>query len=91
MSLHIEEDNVHKTTAYDFVVQKLYDELVQGFHSCTQDEHQEDSRQHMADAGENHHGLEEVFNDNGFPSVLGLQEMITPDRLARERTPTPEQ
>lgn len=45
----------------------------------------------MADAGENHHGLSEVFNDNSFPSVLGLQEMITPERLARERTPTPEQ
>lgn len=90
-SLYTEEGDVYETTAHDFVVQKLYDELVQGFHGCTQDEHHEDSRRHMADAGENHHGLSEVFNDNSFPSVLGLQEMITPERLARERTPTPEQ
>jgi hypothetical protein len=45
----------------------------------------------MIDAGENHHGLGEIFNDDSFPSVLGLQEMITPERLARERAPRPEQ
>ena len=38
-SLHIEEGNVHETTAHDLVVQKLYDELVHGFHGCTQNEH----------------------------------------------------
>jgi hypothetical protein len=90
-SSHTEEGDVYETTAHDFVVQKLYDELVQGFHGCTRDEHHEDSRRHMADAGENHYGLGEIFNDDSFPSVLGLQEMITPERLARERTPTPEQ
>jgi hypothetical protein len=72
-------------------MQKLYDELVQGFYGRTRDKHHEDSRRHMADAGENHYGLREVFNDNSFSSVLGLQEMITLERLARERTPTPEQ
>jgi len=89
-SLHTEGGDVYETTAHDIVVQKLYDELVQGFHGCTEEEHREDSRRHMADAGENHHGLGEVFNDDSFPSVLGLQEMITPERLARELSPTPE-
>jgi hypothetical protein len=87
----LEEGDVYETTAHDFVVQKLYDELVQGFNVCTQDEHHEDSRRHMADAGENHYSFSEIFSDNSFPSVLGLQEMITPEHLARERTPTPEQ
>jgi hypothetical protein len=90
-SLHIEEGDNAETTAHDFVVEKLYDELVQGFHGCTEEDHHEDRRRHIVDAGENHHGLEEIFNDNSFPSVLGLQEMITPERLARERMPTPEQ
>jgi hypothetical protein len=90
-SLHTEEDDVYETTAHEFVVQKLYNELIQGFYGYTEDEHRKDSRQHIADAGENYHSLGKVFNDDSFPSVLGLQEMITPERLARERSPTPEQ
>ncbi|KAI7226593.1 hypothetical protein KC330_g8763 [Hortaea werneckii] len=81
----------NETTAHDLVVQKSYNELVQGFHGCTEEEHNEDRRQHMIDAGENDHGLGEVFNDDRFPSVLGLQEINTPERLARERPPRPEQ
>jgi hypothetical protein len=42
-----EGDDVDETTAHDFVVQKLYDELVQGFYGCTEEEHNEDCRQHM--------------------------------------------
>jgi hypothetical protein len=90
-SLGSEGGDVDETTAHEFVVQKLYDELVQGFHGCTEEEHNEDRRQHMIEVGENHHGLGETFNDDSFPSVLGLQEMITPERLARERAPRPEQ
>lgn len=89
--LHIEESDADDTTAHDFVVEKLYDELVRGFHGCTEEEHNEDRRRHMIDAGENHHGLGATFSDDSFPSVLGLQEMITPERLARERPPRPEQ
>jgi hypothetical protein len=54
-SLNSEGGDVNETTAHDFVVQKLYDELVQGFHGCTEEEHDEDRRRHMIDAGENHH------------------------------------
>jgi hypothetical protein len=86
-SFHIEESDDHETTPHDFVVQKLYDELVQGFYGCTRDEHHEDSRRHMADAGENHYGLGEIFNDDSFPSVLGLQEMITPERACTKKRP----
>lgn len=88
----VSDDSVaDEVTAHEFVVQKLYDELVNGFHGCTNEEHNEDRRRHLIDAGDNHHSLEEMFNDDTFPSVLGLQEMITPERLARERAPTADQ
>lgn len=77
--------------ALGFVVQKLYEQLVYGFHGCTDEEHNEDRRRHLIHAGDNHHGLAEIFNDNTFPSVLGLQEMITPEHLARGRAPTADQ
>jgi len=48
-SLRIKEGDVREKTAHDFVVQKLYDELLHDFHGCTQDQHYEDSRRHMAD------------------------------------------
>jgi hypothetical protein len=52
LSLNSELGDTYGTTAHDFVVQKLYDELVQGFHGCTEEEHNEDRRRHMIDAGE---------------------------------------
>lgn len=90
-SLLSEDSEDDEVTPLEFVVQKLYEELVHGFHGCTEEEHNEHRRRHLIDVGDNHHGLAEMFNDNTFPSVLGLQEMITPERLARERRPTPDQ
>lgn len=92
-SLHSESfaHDQDEADAHDFVVDKLYDQLVHGFHGCTEEQHRDSHRRHVADAGDNHYGLHEVFNDNTFPSVLELQEMITPERLAREQAPTPEQ
>ena len=45
----------------------------------------------METAGNNHYGLGEVFNDPDFPSVLGLSEMISPERLARQENPSSSQ
>lgn len=85
---------VHMCFLYNIHRFKIYiglDDIMQGLHSCKRDEHHENSRRHMADEGENHHGLGEVCNDNSFLSVLGLQETTTPKRLARERTQILEQ
>lgn len=84
-------EDAEEISAHEHTVHKIYEELQHGFHGCTEDDHREALRQHMADAGENHHGLGEIFNDMRFPSVLGLSDMITPERLARQQTPTSEQ
>lgn len=89
--LHGEDSEDDEATPLEFVVQKLYEELVHGFHGCTEEEHDEHRRRHLIDVGDNHHSLAEMFNDDTFPSVLGLQEMITPERLARERRPSADQ
>jgi hypothetical protein len=86
-----EEEEEQEISAEDFVIQKLYDELIHGFHGCTEEEHFTQHQTHLSDAGDNHHGMGAMFNDDAFPSVLGLQDMITPERLARERAPTPQQ
>lgn len=39
----------------------------------------------MESAGNNHHSLKDVFNDAYFPSVLGLSDIITPERLAQQQ------
>lgn len=62
-----------------------------GFHGCTDEEHNEEHRRHSIDAGNYHHSLAEMYNDDTFPPVLALQEMITPERLAWARAPTADQ
>jgi hypothetical protein len=39
----------------------------------------------------NHHSLDDIFNNPNFPSVLVLPNMISADRLARQAAPTPAQ
>lgn len=48
-SLSNEDHNLDEVTAHDIVVQKLYDELVQGFHGCTEEEHYENRRRHLVE------------------------------------------
>ena len=79
-------DEQDETSAQDYMVQKLYDQLAVVFHGCSEEQHAEKLRKHMETAGDNHHGLSEIFNDSDFPSVLGLSEMITPERLARQES-----
>ena len=77
--------------AHEHVVEKLFEQLQGGFHGCTRDEHDEKHQDHMNALGDDHHSLGEIFNDRSFPSVLGLPEMITADRLSRQQMPTPSQ
>lgn len=75
-------------SAHDYTVQKLYEELYGGFHGCSAEKHAEERSQHMQEAGHNHHGLDEIFNDATFPSVIRLPELMSAERLARHRQPT---
>ncbi|KAK3617754.1 hypothetical protein LTR22_026631 [Elasticomyces elasticus] len=92
-SFHSNDDTGEpiETSAYDYTTDKLYEQLQGGFHGCTEDEHEEKLRQHMETVGGRHYELNEIFNDVNFPSVLGLAEMITPERLARQQDPTADQ
>lgn len=82
------EENTAEESAEDYIAHKLCEQLYGGFHGCFDEDHEAHHCQHMNEAGSNHHSLGAVFNDPRFPSVLGLQGMITPERLHRERTPT---
>jgi hypothetical protein len=66
----------------------LYEQLQGGFHGCSSEHHSEDLRKHMEEAGDNHYGLGEIFNDATFPSVLAIPEVISPECLARQHNPS---
>jgi len=85
------QSDIEEESPQQYMGRKLYEQLQGGFHGCTDGEHREGRSQHMNDAGNNHHSLGNVFNDRLFPSVLGLQEMLSPERLARQQRPTPAQ
>jgi hypothetical protein len=56
--------------------------------STIYDEHEAELHKHMEQAGDNHCGLGEVFHEPTFPSVLGLSDVISPERLAQQHTPS---
>ena len=76
---------------HDYAVQKLYEQLYGGFHGCSTEQHEQRLQQHLQDAGDNHHGLDGIFNDPAFPSVLGHPEMLSAERLSRQQPPSPAQ
>lgn len=83
-----ESDEEVEPSPTEYMVDKLYEQLIVHFHGCRSGKHEEQLHEHMESAGDNHHGLNEVSNDPDFPSVLGLSEMITAERLAREHPPS---
>ena len=40
---------------------------------------------------DDHYGLNDIFNNRSFPSVLALPDLISIDRLERQTAPTPAQ
>lgn len=88
--INVESDDV-EISAHDHAVQKLYEQLQDGFHGCSLEQHEERLREHIEQSGDNHYGLNDIFNDPSFPSVLGLPDLISAERLARQHTPTPAQ
>lgn len=85
------ESDVTEIPAHDHTVQKLYEQLQDGFHGCSQEQHKKQLQEHLEHAGDNHYSLSDIFNDRSFPSVLGLPELISAERLARQQFPTPSQ
>jgi len=91
-SEHPDNEESTEISAHDFMVQKLYEQLQGGFHGCPEEQHEAQLGQHMQVIGEDdHHGLNDIFNDPSFPSVLALQDMISPNTLAQQPHPTPAQ
>ena len=83
-SIHSDEEDLdQQPSALEYMKEKLYDQLIGGFHGCSQQQHSEKLREHVEAAGDNHYGLDEIFNDPSFPSVLSLSNMISPEQLAR--------
>ena len=92
-SVHSEEEieGDAEVPAVEYMAEKLYQQLIVEFHGCTQDEHDERLREHVQAEGDNHYGLNQVFNDPDFPSVLGLPEIISAQQLAEQPRPSPRQ
>ena len=66
-------------SALDFTAEKLFRMMEDGFYGCSVD---------VTRHSNNHHGLEALFSDPTFPSILSLSEYITPKRLQRQQVPT---
>lgn len=75
-------------SALEFTVEKLFEMMQEGFHGCSADEHAVQLQTHITGCADNHHGLDALFSDPAFPSVLSLPEYITTRRLPRQRAPS---
>ena len=86
-----ESDEDVEISALDYTVQKLYQQFQIGHDGCTSEQHQEKLDQYINAVGNDHYGLNDIFNDPSFPSVLALPDLISVERLTREAAPTPAQ
>lgn len=68
--------------------EKLFQQLQEGHHGCSEEQHQEVLREHMAAEGDNHHRLREVYNRRHFPSVLSHDDIMPPAELEQGRLPS---
>jgi hypothetical protein len=75
-------------SALDFTTEKLFQMMQEGFHGCSIDEHTLRLQEHVRRYANNHHGLDTLFSDPTFPSVLSLSEYITSEHLQRQQAPT---
>jgi hypothetical protein len=77
---HCDED----TRARDYTLEKIYQQLREGLHGCSPEEHTRAREQHNAAVGENHHGLDEVFNDIDFPSTLDSEKIMALPQITEQ-------
>lgn len=72
----------------EITAEKLFQQLQGGHHGCSEEQHEEKLREHMAAESNNHHGLGDVFKSRHFPSVLPHDEIISPAQLQQVRLPS---
>lgn len=80
-----------EASAVDFTMEKLFQMMQEGFHGCSIDEHTLQLQEHLRKYPNNHHGLDTLFSDPTFPSVLSLSEYVTSGHLQSLPTPTDRQ
>lgn len=54
---------------------QLCDQLIYGFHGCSREQHAALFVDHQNLVGNGHHGLSEIFSNEGFASVIGIPEI----------------
>jgi hypothetical protein len=65
---------ISELSSHEYTLGKLYAQILNGFHGCSREDHAKTTREHLSQEGDNHYGLDEIFNDPTFPSVLGTHE-----------------
>lgn len=72
------------------VAQQLSKHLRSGIVGCSVQQHADrlHQRQRQQAIGDRHHSLADVGSDDTFPSVLTLRDIISAERVARQRVPT---
>ncbi|KIW22076.1 uncharacterized protein PV07_12538 [Cladophialophora immunda] len=87
-----DEESEPPISDLQYAAEKLFAFFQGDVGGCTEEQHDERRRQRMASvADDDHHGLDDIFNDPDTPSVLTSPDLLTPDRLARHVPPTPAQ
>ena len=75
-------------SADELTAEKLFQQLQGGHHGCSPEAHSGKLREHMTAEGDNHHGLDAVFDKRHFPSALHRDEIIPPTQLTQIRLPS---
>jgi hypothetical protein len=70
---------------------KLCQLLLSEAHGCTPQEHETELQQHIIAHLNNHHGLDEISNDPGFPHVLQNPILLVSEHLPNISLPGPTQ
>lgn len=63
------------------VAERLVQLLLHGIKGCTAEEHINNHHKHIRELGNDHHSLDEIYPDEGFPSVLHSSDFLTPADL----------
>jgi len=82
---------ISELSSHDYTLGKLYAQILDGFHGCSREDHLKTTREHLDQEGDNHFGLDEIFNDPTFPSVLGTPELAHLACSTQPNTPSASQ
>ena len=87
-----DEESEQPISDLQYAAEKLFTFFQGDVGGCTEEQHNERRRQHMASiADDDHHSLDDIFNEPDTLSVLASSNLLTFDRLAHHILPTPQQ